>query len=66
MAGEGYAFPKYLAGRYPEIAVKVGEIDPGITRFGREDFFLRDRPNLRTVHQDARVFLRRGGAPAAR
>jgi predicted membrane-bound spermidine synthase/tetratricopeptide (TPR) repeat protein len=69
IGGGGYAFPRYLKTRWPDSAVEVVEIDPGVTRAAMEAFGLeRDTP-IRTVNMDARNYvdqlLRRPGAGGA-
>jgi spermidine synthase len=57
IGGGAYTVPKYFASHYPNIQIDVVEIDPGVTRIARDYFFLKDYPNLKIIHEDARTFL---------
>ena len=58
LGGGGYCVPRHvLAGR--EVSFDVVELDPGVTEAARRYFELREGPNLRIFHEDARTFLNR-------
>jgi spermidine synthase len=57
IGGAAYSFPRDYLRRYPDAAIDVVEIDPGMTRLAREYFRLRDDPRMSIYHTDARVFL---------
>ena len=60
MLGGGiYIFPRWLAAVYPNVAIDIVEIDPGITKAARDFFYLKNRPGQRIFHQDARYFVNR-------
>lgn len=59
LGGGGYCVPRYILENRPGVSVDVVEIDPGITQAARDYFFLKDDPNLRIFHEDARTFLNR-------
>ncbi len=59
IGGSGYAFPKDYLRRYPEAAIDVVEIDPGLTELARRHFNLPDDPRLGIFHEDGRTFLNR-------
>ena len=59
LGGGGYSVPKYLLASSRDISIDVVEIDPGVTQAARDYFELKDSPNLRIFHEDARTFLNR-------
>ena len=59
LGGGGYCVPKYLFATRPDVSVDVVELDPGVTETARRYFDLRDNPNMRIFHEDARTFLNR-------
>lgn len=62
LGGGGFSFPKYALANYPNIAVDVVELDPGITSLARTYFGLKDHPRQRIIEEDARTFLNRNQA----
>lgn len=63
LGGGGYCFPRHVLATQPQAHVTVVELDPGVTALAREHFGLTPHPNLDIVHEDARIFLNRGGDP---
>ena len=59
LGGGGYCVPRYLLANRPGVSVDVVELDPGVTEAARKYFDLKDNPNLRIFHEDARTFLNR-------
>ncbi len=59
IGGAGYTFPRNYLETYPNAAIDVVEIDPGMTASARRHFKLADDPRLRIIHEDGRVFLNR-------
>ncbi len=59
IGGGGYAYPRYLLKKFPDVMVDVVEIDPQITALAKQYFHLVDNPRLRIFHEDGRVFLNR-------
>ncbi len=57
IGGAGYSFPKDYLAKYPNVALDVVEIDPGVTKLAKKYFSLEDHPNLTIYHEDGRVFL---------
>lgn len=57
LGGAAYSYPKYYLEKYPEKKLDVVEIDPRLTEIAKEHFKLKDNPNLRIFHEDARIFL---------
>ena len=55
IGGAGYSFPKEYLRTYPDAAIDVAEIDPGMTEIARRHFRLKDDPRLRVLHQDGRM-----------
>jgi hypothetical protein len=58
MGGGAYSFPRYLDNFYPRSHNLVAEIDPEVTEVARKDFALRDSPDIKIIHDDARLVLR--------
>lgn len=65
LGGGGYCVPRYLISERPDVSVDVVELDPGVTETARKFFELKDSPNLRIFHEDARTFLNRSGSKDA-
>lgn len=59
LGGGGYCVPRYLLANKPDVSIDVVELDPGVTQTARQYFELKDSPNLRIFHEDARTFLNR-------
>ena len=57
--GAAYSFPQDFLLRHPEKYIDVVEIDPQMTYIAKKHFWLSGNPRLRTIHEDARVFLNR-------
>ena len=58
LGGGGYCVPRHILSER-EVSFDVVELDPGITEAARRYFDLKDSPNLRIFHEDARTFLNR-------
>lgn len=59
IGGAAYSFPKDHLRVYPGKRIDVVEIDPRMTALARQYFRLEDNPNLKSFHEDGRVFLNR-------
>lgn len=59
LGGGGYCVPRYLLENHKDVSIDVVELDPGVTETAREYFNLKDDPNMRIFHEDARTFLNR-------
>ena len=59
LGGGGYCVPRHLLATRPDVSVDVVELDPGVTQCARDYFSLKDSPNMRIFHEDARTFLNR-------
>ena len=59
LGGGGYSVPRYLLANHTDVSIDVVELDPGVTQAAREYFELKDDPNMRIFHEDARTFLNR-------
>lgn len=59
LGGAAYSYPQDFLRHYPDGAMDVVEIDPGVTALARKYFGLADDPRLRIFHEDARTFLNR-------
>ncbi|MDR1741002.1 MAG: fused MFS/spermidine synthase [Synergistaceae bacterium] len=59
LGGGGYCVPRHLNATRDTVSVDVVELDPGITDAAIKYFNLRDGPNIRIFHEDARTFLNR-------
>lgn len=57
LGGAAYSYPKHYLEKYPEKKLDVVEIDPRLTEIAKERFKLKEDPNLRIFHEDARIFL---------
>lgn len=58
IGGGGYTFPKYMAATYPDSALEVIEIDPGVTRVAYELLGVPADSRIVTRNEDARMVLR--------
>ena len=59
LGGGGFSFPKYALAHYPDVAVDVVELDPGVIALSRDYFELKDHPRQGIIAEDARTFLNR-------
>lgn len=57
LGGGAYSFPRYIEAVYPQAAIDVVEIDPGVTAIAYEQFGLARDTAIRPFNQDARQFL---------
>ncbi len=57
VGGGGYTLPRYLEVVHPRSAIEVAEIDPGVTEVAHEMLGLPHDTKVKTVNQDARLFL---------
>jgi spermidine synthase len=57
IGGCAYSFPKYFLKNYPEAAIDVVEIDPGMTDLAKKYFDLQSSDRLGVFHEDGRTFL---------
>jgi len=64
LGGAALTLPVALAERRPRTVIDVVELDPAVTRLAVEYFSYgeKTRPQIRIVHDDARVFLRASDA----
>jgi hypothetical protein len=58
LGGGAYTLPRRIAERDPSAAITVVELDAEVTRVANRYFGLRRDHAIRTVHGDARAFLR--------
>lgn len=63
LGGGGYSFPRHVLSAFPQAAVTVVELDPGVTAIARKHFGLADDPRLTIAHEDARAFVNRDSGP---
>lgn len=65
LGGAALTLPVVLADRHPDATIDVIEIDERVTELAGAYFAFgeRERPNIRVVHEDARLFLRAIEAP---
>lgn len=63
LGGAALSLPVAFQLRRPDLLIAVVEIDPVVTDLAGRYFAYGEReyPNIQVVHEDARVFLRRGG-----
>jgi spermidine synthase len=61
--GGAFTLPRAWAADYPDAALTVAELDPAVTRFARDRFWLAETPALRVLTADGRAALQR--LPAA-
>ncbi|MCX7837841.1 MAG: fused MFS/spermidine synthase [Anaerolineae bacterium] len=59
IGGGGYTFARYMKAVYPETAMHVIEIDPGVTEFAYAELALKPEWNILTWNEDARTFFAR-------
>jgi spermidine synthase len=59
IGGGGYTFPRYMEAVYPNSALDVIEIDPGVTRIAYEMLGLSRDTRIVSYNEDARMFLAR-------
>lgn len=57
IGGAAYSYPKYFINKYPNSFIDVVEIDPMLTSIAKQHFNLKPSNNLKSIHQDARIFL---------
>ncbi len=57
VGGAAYSFPRHFLDQFPDAAIDVVEIDPGMTKIARAYFGLQDNERLRIFHEDGRMFL---------
>ena len=63
IGGGGYVLPRYLEAYYPNAAVRVAEVDPGVTKINYEKLGLNPETKIQSVNLDARQDLEKGGGP---
>ena len=59
IGGGGYTFPRYMEALYPDSAIDVIEIDPGVTQVAYDLLGLARDTQIRSFNEDARLFLER-------
>jgi spermidine synthase len=59
IGGGGYTFPRYMEALYPDSAIDVIEIDPGVTQVAYDLLGLAADTKIRSFNEDARIFLER-------
>ncbi len=59
IGGGGYTFPRYLETVYPDSAIDVIEIDPGVTMVAQAYMGLSENTRIVSYNEDARMFLQR-------
>lgn len=59
IGGGGYTFPRYMEALYPDSAIDVIEIDPGVTQVAYDLLGLARDTKIRSFNEDARLFLER-------
>lgn len=59
IGGGGYTLPRYIEVVHPRSIVEVAEIDPGVTAIAHEMLGLPRDTKVKTINQDARLFLLR-------
>jgi len=57
IGGGGYTFPRYMEAKYPDSALDVVEIDPGVTQVAHDLLGLRPDSGIVTYNEDARLFM---------
>jgi predicted membrane-bound spermidine synthase len=63
VGGGGYTLPRLIEREYPRARIDVAEIDPAVTRVAHHFFGLARNGRIRTINEDARWYVMRGGAP---
>lgn len=58
LGGGGYCVPRHVLAER-NVTFDVVELDPGVTEAAKRYFELKEGPNLRIFHEDARAFLNR-------
>lgn len=59
IGGGGYTFPRYIEALYPDSAIDVAEIDPGVTQVAYNYLGLDRDTRIVSYNEDARMFLER-------
>ncbi len=59
LGGGGYTLPRYFEKSYSGASLEVAEIDPGVTDFNYEELSLHQDTKIKTINQDARMYLQR-------
>jgi spermidine synthase len=59
IGGGGYTFPRYIEALYPNSAIDVAEIDPGVTQVAYNYLGLERDTRIVSYNEDARMFLER-------
>jgi MFS family permease len=57
IGGGAYTFPRYME-RFHHGRTVVAEVDKEVTEVAHEQFFFKDTPNIKVIHEDARPVLR--------
>ena len=57
--GGGYCVPRHVLHDRDNVSMDVVELDPGVTEAARKYFDLKDDPDMRIFHEDARTFINR-------
>lgn len=65
LGGGGFTIMHEFLRRHPHASVDIVEIDPEVTKVARQYFGPIDENAVRIVHEDARMFLNRGGPQGA-
>jgi len=58
IGGAGFTYPREYLRTYPNAAIDVVEIDPGMVKIARRFFRLKADPRMKIVNEDGRVFLK--------
>ncbi|MFA5128434.1 MAG: fused MFS/spermidine synthase [Patescibacteria group bacterium] len=59
LGGGGYTLPRYFEKNYLSGNLLVAEIDPGVTNFNYQKLSLNPETKIKTINQDARIYLQR-------
>ncbi|MFA5413012.1 MAG: fused MFS/spermidine synthase [Patescibacteria group bacterium] len=59
LGGGGYTLPRYFEKNYSGASLEVAEIDPGVTNFNYQKLSLNPETKIKTINQDARIYLQR-------
>ncbi|MBI5071551.1 fused MFS/spermidine synthase [Candidatus Falkowbacteria bacterium] len=59
LGGGGYTLPRYFEKNYLGSNLEVAEIDPGVTNFNYQKLSLNPETKIKTINQDARIYLQR-------
>lgn len=57
IGGGAYSYPRDYLKNFPDAAMDVVEIDPGITGVAQNYFGLSEDPRMKIIHEDGRAFL---------